>query len=157
MEINFEYSFEPISTHDIEIFERKYNLSLPNEYKQFLILNNGGKTERRRFKTNDKTKEGTVTSSIILFFPLSKKIESNLEELYCLHNRGKIVPSNFLPIGIDPGDSLICLSIEGSDEGSVYHCDMDYFEEDKELKEEFIRLITGSFTDFINILFLPPK
>ncbi|WP_239208788.1 SMI1/KNR4 family protein [Brevibacillus laterosporus] len=54
MEINLEYSFEPIALTILKIFERKYNLSLPNEYKQFLLLNNGGKTERRRFKTNDK-------------------------------------------------------------------------------------------------------
>lgn len=93
MKINFEYSFEPISTHDIEIFERKYNLWLPNEYKQFLLLNNAGKTERRKLKTYDKTKEGTVTSSIILFFLLSKEIETNLEESYYLYNKGKIVPS----------------------------------------------------------------
>ena len=45
----------------------------------------------------------------------------------------QVVPSNFLPIGIDPG-SLICLSIDGKDRGSVYHCDMDYFEEDNELE-----------------------
>jgi len=39
----------------------------------------------------------------------------------------------------------------------VYHCDLDYFEEDNELKEEFIRVISKDFQDFVNELSFPEK
>ena len=38
------------------------------------------KTEQRRFKTNDTTKKGVITSSVSMFFPLSIENEINLEE-----------------------------------------------------------------------------
>ena len=43
-ESNFEHSFSPVSMQDIMSFETKYNFSLPDDYKQFLLINNGGKT-----------------------------------------------------------------------------------------------------------------
>nr|WP_226556213.1 hypothetical protein [Priestia aryabhattai] len=60
------------------------------------------------------------------------------------------MPSNLLPIDIDPGDSLICLAIKGDDFGYVYCCDLDYFEEDNKLKEEFIKVISNDFQGFVN-------
>jgi hypothetical protein len=156
MDIKFEKSFKSINKQDIKDFEMRCNISIPDDYKTFLLLNNGGKTDRRRFITRDNNKKGTITSSIMMFFPLSQETEHNLEKMYFFYNRGAIVPYNFLPIGIDPAGSLICLSIEGGDAGYVYHCDLDYFEEDNELKEEFIRLIAKSFDDFVNSLSFPP-
>jgi hypothetical protein len=52
---------------------------------------------------------------------------------------------------------LICLSISGESIGQVYFCDMDYFEEDNELRPEYISLISNSFTDFLNSLFSPDE
>lgn len=53
MNISFEYSFEPTNIMEIEEFESKYNISLPEDYKRFLLENNGGKPSIRRFKTAD--------------------------------------------------------------------------------------------------------
>ena len=157
MKINFEYSYRYITEQDIKDFEAKYNVQLPEGYKDFLLSHNGGKTDRRRFTTSDENKEGTITSSIMMFFPLSSEIENNLESMYSFYNIGSIVPSDFLPIGVDPVDSLICLAIKGNNLGYVYHCDLDYFEEDNELKEEFIRVISKDFQDFVNELSFPEK
>ncbi|OPH46701.1 hypothetical protein BC351_14545 [Paenibacillus ferrarius] len=151
MNIEFESSFKPIENKAIKIFEETYNLNLPDDYKKFLLCQNGGKTVRRRFETNDKT----ITSSIMLFLPLGKERDEDLEYYYTKYNLGNIVPSNFVPIGFDPADSLICLSVSGEERESVYFCDMDYIEEDKELKQEFVRLISPSFSDFVNTLFKP--
>ena len=155
MDINFEYSFPAVNEKNICDFEKKYNITIPDEYKKFLLLYNGGKADRRRFTIRDD-KGATTTSSIMMFFPLSQETEHNLEEMYLHYNRGNIVPENFLPIGIDPADSLICLSIKGKDRGYVYFCDLDYFEEDNELKEEYIIRMEQSFNSLVNNLFLPP-
>ncbi|MBP3041173.1 SMI1/KNR4 family protein [Bacillaceae bacterium Marseille-Q3522] len=145
--IYFEYSYKPLISEDIKLFENEYGIKLPDDYKKFLLLNNGGKPVKRRFKTAD----GTITTSIMLFFPLSDETESNLRSLYNKYKLRKIVPSNLMPIGIDPADSLICLEIGENDK--VYFCDMDYFEEDNELKEEYIKLVSENFLTFLNSLY----
>jgi hypothetical protein len=145
--MEFEYSFSRLAEEDIKKFEDKYEIKLPKAYKEFLLLHNGGKPVIRRFKTA----EGTMTSSVMLFFPLSEETEFNLENYYRIYTEGSIVPSNMMPIGIDPADSLICLQIE--DEDKVYFCDMDYFEEDEELRKEFILLVADNFSTFLNNLF----
>ncbi|QUG40139.1 SMI1/KNR4 family protein [Psychrobacillus sp. INOP01] len=147
MELNFEFSFKPLVSQDIEAFENEYGINLPENYKRFLLLNNGGKPVKRRFKTAD----GTITSSVMLFLPLSKETDSNLESFYEKYCTNKIVPSNLIPIGVDPADSLICLTI--SEQDKVYFCDMDYFEEDNELKNDYVNLISENFTLFLNSLY----
>ncbi|WML33904.1 hypothetical protein [Clostridium sp. OS1-26] len=50
------------------------------------------------------------------------------------------------------------MSLDGDDEGSVYHCEMDYndyLKEQIQLEENHIRLISKSFTEFIEGLFIP--
>lgn len=146
MTISFEYTYQNLEIDDIKRFEKNFNILLPDEYKSFLLKNNGGKPSKRRFRTSD----GTITSSIMLFLPISEEIESNLNNFFTKYNLGKIVPTNFLPIGIDPADSLICLEMGGKEK--VYFCDMDYFEEDDELKEEYISVVADNFTMFLDNL-----
>ncbi|MDR7246474.1 hypothetical protein J2W47_005618 [Priestia megaterium] len=90
MKINFEYSYRYITEQDIKDFEAKYNVQLPEGYKDFLLSHNGGKIDRRRFTTSDENKEGTITSSIMMFFPLSSEIENNLESMDSFYNIGSI-------------------------------------------------------------------
>ncbi|PFW95715.1 SMI1/KNR4 family protein [Bacillus pseudomycoides] len=145
--IQFEYSYKPLVSEDIRNFENKYGVTLPDDYKKFLLHSNGGKPVKRRFKTAD----GTITTSIMSFFPIAEETESNLQNFYNQYNLGKIVPLNLLPIGIDPADSLICLDIDR--DGKIYFCDMDYFEEDNELKDEYVKLVSESFMMFLNNLY----
>ena len=86
MELNFEFSFKPLASQDIEAFENEYGVNIPENYKKFLLLNNGGKPVKRRFKTAD----GTITSSVMLFLPLSKETDSNLESFYEKYCTNKI-------------------------------------------------------------------
>lgn len=150
MEYNFEFTYRKITKNEIENFEKKFNIVLPKEFSGFLLSNNGGKAINRRFQTKDLK----ITSSIMLFFPLSDEIDENLENNFIKYNEKKIVPANFLPIGLDPANSLICLSIDGEQKGKVYFCDMDYYEEDNELKKEFIKPISDSFKEFMANLFV---
>jgi len=147
LETKFEFSFEPILDNDIEAFGNEYNENLSEDYKKFLLHKNGGKPEKRRFKTAD----GTITSSVMLFLPISEETDSNLKNFYEKYTLSKIVPPNLIPIGVDPADSLSCLKIGEKDQ--VYFCDMDYFEEDNELKDEYVKLISENFRLFLNSLY----
>jgi len=147
LKLNYDFTYQPLVSQDLEAFENEYDINLPEDYKEFLLLNNGGKPSKRRFMTAD----GSITSSVMLFLPISKGTDSNLGSFYDKYCRSKIVPSNLIPIGVDPADSLICLTI--SEQDKVYFCDMDYFEEDNELKDEYVKLISEKFTFFLNSLY----
>jgi hypothetical protein len=72
MEISLEFSYESLNLSEIEDFEQKINSKIPDDYRNFLSLYNGGKPVKRRFKTKD----GKVTSSLMLLFPLSELMKS---------------------------------------------------------------------------------
>ncbi|EIT87191.1 hypothetical protein A374_01494 [Fictibacillus macauensis ZFHKF-1] len=81
--IEFEYSYQQITSEDIKNFENQFSVKLPLDYKKFLLQCNGGKPVKRRFKTADET----ITSSLMLFLPLSKEIKFNLYSYYHQFNR----------------------------------------------------------------------
>lgn len=146
LNIDFEHSFNKLERKEIEHFEIEHNVMFPVDYKNFLLSNNGGKPKKRRFTTVD----GTITSSIMLFFPISENTDLNIKTFYNKYNQNNIVPPTFLPIGIDPVENLICLQLDEND--YVYFCDLDYYEEDNELKPENIKLISKSFKGFLQKL-----
>ncbi|MGU3370243.1 SMI1/KNR4 family protein [Bacillus mycoides] len=148
MSLSFEYTFKQIKIEDIESFEKNNGLKLPDDYKSFLLKDNGGKSNRRRFSTKDDV----VTSSIMMFFPLSEETENNLQNSLNYYIKGNKLPSKFIPIGKDPADNIICISIHGSDIGSVYHCHTYHIDDEGELEPKFIRKIASSFTEFVNEL-----
>lgn len=63
--MNFEYTFPPTDQREIENLEEKYNIKLPDEYRQFLLLNNGGK--RRKEDLLQMMTGKKVLSSLLLY------------------------------------------------------------------------------------------
>ncbi|WP_145045819.1 SMI1/KNR4 family protein [Paenibacillus xylanexedens] len=153
-----ESPFPELNSKDIELFEAEYGISLPDDYKQFLISHNGGKTgSRRRFTTNDDTRQGEVESSILVFYPLTNETTENLEGKYELYTNAGVLKKVFLPIGETPRSNLVCMGVVDEGNGYIYHIDLgydDYLDKKLELEPENIRLIARSFTDFINGLFV---
>ena len=145
MKMNFEFTFEKISLAEIETFEQTYDIELPEEYKRFLLSTNGGKTVNYKFETKDQT----IASYMMLFLPLSLKNENNVEHCFTNYNRTEIIPQDFLPIGLDPMNNLICLSVTSERKGKVYFCGLTYFKEQQALRNESIRLIANSFDEFL--------
>lgn len=154
MSISFEYSFKPTNTEKIREFELKYNIVSPEDYKKFLLENNGGKPNIRRFQTAD----GIHTSSLMLLFPLSAEKEPNLVNIYKEFNMEGLIHSDFLAIGADPMENKICICIKGNNIGSIYYwsLDMEEFNEDEYVPSyKYMSLVAKNFNDFINGLFVP--
>lgn len=147
---SFEVVFDPIDAAEIEGFEARHSLVLPEEYKAFLLNRNGGKKAVRRFQTRDKK----VTSSIMMFLPLLNGNDGkNLEEYYRKFTSGRIVPDDLLPIGTDPKNNLICVAVHGAKQGQVCYCDLSYLEQDRRLLSSCIRPVADSFKEFYDGLF----
>lgn len=135
----------------IEALEQVWGVGLPTAYKEFLIKYNGGCPLSNCFSFKNRPNEGSFVDG---FFGIRKDPNNNLLMNIKLYE-GRI-PSNFLPIGDDPGGNLILLSVKGSDRGKIYFWDHD-LEADPNLNEipdySNLTLIADSFDEFIKGLY----
>jgi cell wall assembly regulator SMI1 len=147
---DFEVTYPPTDAAEIERFEARHGLTLPKDYKAFLLSRNGGKKTSRRFETRDKK----VTSSIMMFLPLmSGNGGINLEDQYHKFIDGQVVPDYLLPIGTTLQNSLICVAVQGAKREQVYYCNLYYLEEDRGLLPSYIMSVADSFKEFYDGLF----
>jgi hypothetical protein len=144
--IEMEDSQASLRAEDLQSFESRYGISLPKEYKQFLLQHNGGKPTPRRYKTRD----GRITSSWMWVYPLDEMIKDF--ETLCV---GGMIPRNLLPIGLDPRRNRICISLYGQDQGVVYHWDLDSEEGEVKPSYDHMHPIADSFSAFLDGLFIP--
>jgi hypothetical protein len=129
----------------IRRLESELGMSLPDEYKTFLLRHNGGRPIPNAFPI-----EGLANNPfgvIQVFFGVDDPIEScNVDWNYDVH-KGR-VPSNLLPIATDDGGDLVCLSIFGDDSGAVLF--WDRHSEPAEPSYENVYRIAASFAGFID-------
>lgn len=108
-----------ISIEQIEELEKLVNLTFPQEYKNHLLLHNGGRCEPNVFgfiEDNEPTE-----SCIDWFLAIYDGEYDNLKdyiETYKLNE--KRLPFHIIPIAHDPGGNLICISCGERDYGYIY-------------------------------------
>lgn len=148
--IRLDNPSENIQISDIEKFEKDEAINLPLEYKKFLLINNGGYPDRGCFNFSD----GRDGSIVDVFYGISGNkiisLKSNMDEYKSR------MPSEFIPIGEDPGGNRICLSLRSIDFGKIYFWDHE-LEADTDIGEipsdENLTLISDNFSDFIESLY----
>jgi hypothetical protein len=130
---------------DIKRFEKDAQLSLPVEYKDFLLKNNGGSPERKFFAIEDFA--NNPVGQVQLFFGINCEVASR----NVVWNRETFlgrIPRDLLPIAREDGGNLICISIGGANNGAVFYWDHDA--ETFPADRNNIYLISRTFLDFIN-------
>jgi len=138
-----------ITKSDIYLLEAKLGINLPIEYKDFLLLHNGGRPEKDHygFVENDN---GSVLDWFFAIYKGDNCINL-LKEFLRHENR---IPKEFIPIARDPGSNIVCLGVNGSEYGKVYFWEFDqavpYGEEPN---FDNMYLLANNFTDFINGLY----
>lgn len=111
--------------------ERRYEITLPIQYKKFLYKYNGGYTPKTKFKV------GKISSDLRGFFGIGDVgLSLNSVEL------GEWLEKNVFPIACDSFGNYIVISL-GNDEGMIYFCDHE-----KGNKAEYI---TGNLKDLFLI------
>ena len=128
--------------------EKSLGFSLPNDYRDFLKLYNGGIPEKLFFSFKGTKEDSSLVDRLFGF------IENEYRNIIEYHRSyKKRIPSNALPIGIDPGGNLILLSVSGPDYGKVYFWDHDWEVEDGQIPDySNLTLIADSFEEFLNSL-----
>lgn len=141
-------SGDPVFEVDIKRLEKKCNVHLPEDYKEFLIRNNGGRVEPKSFFVGDPRNDriGQVHYFFIINHPMECcRPDSNYEVFL-----GRI-PRNYFPIATEDGGNIICLSLNAKDYGSVHY--WDHNEEGLCQNFENVHKLAPTFTEFLNGLF----
>ena len=136
-------SYTPLNEADIKNIEAKLDLSLPLEYQEFLLKNNGGKPSPDAVKY-----EGEYFDFVSCFYgarfnTYSDDIFRNREEY-----KEYILP-HYLAIGDSPGGDIYCLSLKEQDYGAVYYWDHELANYDGEPWEENMVKLANSLTEFL--------
>lgn len=143
---------EKLTEQDILNLEHKLNVNLPQDYKGFLLQNNGGSpVEDWVFDFTQILPESGKpfdNSSVIRKF-------STLSELPVFYDNligEELIPEKFLPIASDPGGNQILLCTNENNHGKIYFADHGMY--DLETDYWLMTELADSFTEFINKLYL---
>lgn len=107
-----KFSVQTVNTEDaIAQFEARYQVSLPEQYRNFLIRYNGGETPQTKFKIG---RESSDVRAFFGFGDVSYKFpaEDEMEEW---------MQKSLLPIAVDSFGNYIAVELKKS--GAIYFCD----------------------------------
>jgi hypothetical protein len=149
MTLNWVKSRESLFEQDIVNLETQFKISLPAPYRDFLLLHNGGQPTLTKFPLQNNPSD---THAYIEYFFCIK--DNDIYNLAVWVRRFKSrIPYDLIPIAIDLGGNLICLSVIGERIGKVYF--WDHEEEVGEGKEPWgknLYFIANNFTEFLENL-----
>lgn len=155
MEFAEEELIKPATIEKIEEFEKKENIKLPDDYKNFLLKhNNRSYPIKSRIKTMGIDNH-MIDESIEFFYDLSEGIDYELsKQKYFYEDR---MPRSVLPIANLVGDNQICIRIEGEDKGSILYWEREYELEYYHFNvKENLAKISNNFDEFILMLLTDP-
>ncbi|AEK24326.1 MULTISPECIES: SMI1/KNR4 family protein [Capnocytophaga] len=138
--MEFSQTEQKLTLADMDDFERKIGLKLPQDFKEHYLKFNGGypsfeyvKGLRNIFTINsfDSIKYGAL--------PIEKLIDDFRESGVDFNNK--------IPFANDNGDNIFLISLDDSDYGKIYIIEAEFLED-----KNYI-LVSESFTDFLNSFF----
>ncbi len=110
---------QALSQSDVQNLEKKLGVTLPDDYRNFLLTYNGGSPRPEGIDI-----QGYGDSDVQVFFGIGRAIESscigwNLETL------GDRLPEGLVPVASDSGGNVFCISLRKQDYGFVLYADLD--------------------------------
>jgi cell wall assembly regulator SMI1 len=145
-----------LTNESIAKFESELEIELPQDYRRFLLENNGGEPQENwafdffEFNVPDKT------SSVIRYF---YKVFDNkthevddLKSIYKALVRSGQIPKEYLPIAEDPFGNIIFLRVDKKNFDNVVFGNAEL--EDSETGYLVMSMISNTFSEFFNSLYL---
>jgi len=115
----FDNSGASLDEADVRRFEEVWKLSLPRDYRRFLFQQNGGWVEPAGFDVPS----GGGGGDIQYFFSLGKPFPIEDAARKFKHPDSPRVPPEYLPIAKCVTGDLLCLVVEGPQEGQIFFWD----------------------------------
>lgn len=147
MRVEITGSPQAITEAELKQFEDNLKARLPEDYRNFLLMHNGGKPTPDIFDVDLDGFQNTSSVQHLLslanndYYSFGKYLE-----VY----KGRI-PINLLPIAKELSVDLICLSVSGEDYGCVYYWDHNWEQEPPDYTN--VHFLANSFSDFLQMLY----
>lgn len=109
-------------------FEQQIGFSLPSDYRNFLVQNNGGRVDSQSFFVKDLDQEILLDA----LFGITNSKARSLTLGYWLAEYGDELQEKTLIIGRDPGGRFLIYITEGEDKGVYYWDDTSFFPQSTE-------------------------
>ncbi|VUD46301.1 hypothetical protein TDB9533_00796 [Thalassocella blandensis] len=136
-------SYTTLKTSDIEIIEKKLGITLPKDYRKFLLQNNGGKPIPDAVKL-----EGEYFDYVACFYGIRSSNYS--DDLFRnVREYDGYIPPHYLPIGESPGGDIYCLSLIAEELGAVYYWDHELANYEGDPWEENMIKLAPALTEFL--------
>lgn len=134
--IAIEDAGPPLTDERISYFEKELRLSLPDQYRRFLLRSNGGMPAPPGMYAVDVEGLQGGCADVHVFFRIGGSVESS-ELRWNKETFIERIPDTMLPIAGDSGGSVFCLSLREHDHGAVLFCDLHAVAFDYEATPEF--------------------
>ncbi len=143
-----------ITSARLTTFEQSVGATLPTDYRQFMLDNNGGIPDHCKLMMSfhpDSDGESYFTECEC-FFPIHDdewkdtyegRLTQPLQRVFEILRDDCPKSTDYIPIGRDPGGNLICLAIKGPSHGAVFFYDH---------KNHELYPVADSFTAFLDHL-----
>ena len=132
----------PADPESLRRFEAQFSITLPADYRSFLLAYNGGRLdEQNRYYyavPSGFAEPYLVIDAIIRLEELPKRFRSKTLKY----------PEDLLPVALDHFGNYICLAIEGRDYGNIFFVDHEIF--DEETESNLTVKIGPSFEGFVD-------
>jgi cell wall assembly regulator SMI1 len=149
---------EPAGLKAIVDLEQELGVTLPDDYRNFLMQHNGGYPEPDGFRYYSRypgnyfgdsvNVERAMVDRFLALYDGEYNNLQNYREMY----QGR-VPSEMLPIANDPGGNLICLAIRGNNLGKVLYWKHEEEADEGEVANySNIYFVADSFVQFVDSL-----
>lgn len=124
--------------HILKLFEIDWGFELPVDYRNFLLLHNGGEPTLPYFNFKENPDDGSDVRAFLSLYP--SKHTNLLAHIKTFEDR---YPKGFFPIGFDSSGNLILIAIKGKERGVIYFWDHE---------TENIEVIRDNFIQFLSSL-----
>ena len=131
----------------VHAFEQQIDFVLPEDYRQFLIKNNGGSVKNQTFFVKDLDQEVLMD----VMYGLTNTDARSLTLGFWIKEYDGEMGQKELVVGSDPGGHQILYITTGEDKG-IYYWDTNHFFAKSREGEGDTYFIAASFTEFCDLL-----
>lgn len=134
---------------EIAILEQRLSCHLPDDYRRFLLVENGGKPDLPvgYYRDNDQVKD----FSIRYFLALSSE-PSNYTLQHALNVYSRRIPARYIPIACDSFGNLMLIAVREPDIGMIAFWDHEQEFDDEIEDAPCVHSVAKSFTSFVDTL-----
>ena len=154
--VSFTETKPVIQDEDIVRAERILGCTLPEEYRRFLLKENGGRPSLEAFNiqwNDNPVGDGWGASLIHFFLSIHDGDYSNLIEYNNVDFKGRI-PKDTVAIAYDQGGNLLLMGVGESNRGKIFFWVKDHEVEEGETPDySNIGNVAETFSDFLSSLY----